>query len=97
LLSVGWHFAIRFRECIEVEHGDERKPAGEWISSTGRARMLKGVSVTQDRMAIPAVVLVHAAKMKEPWCIATSRADLNATQVTKLYGRRFTIEESFRD
>lgn len=97
LLGMGWHFAIRFRECIEVEYAGEQRPAVEWISSTGRARMLKNVAVTKDRTEIPAVVLVHAARMKDPWCIATSRADLNATEVTKLYGRRFTIEESFRD
>ncbi|MBC8070446.1 MAG: IS4 family transposase [Deltaproteobacteria bacterium] len=98
LLEVGWHFAIRFRECIEVRDAEgESKTAGEWVSKTGRARMLKDVEVTKDRMPIPAVVLVHAKKMKDPWCVATSRADLTATEVTKLYGRRFTIEESFRD
>lgn len=97
LLGVEWDFAIRFRECIEVSDGKQSKPASEWLSKTGRARMLKGVTVTKDQVPIPGVVVVHAAKMREPWCIATSRADLNATQVTKMYGRRFTIEESFRD
>lgn len=97
LLEIGWHFAIRFRECIEVQVGDESKPAGDWLSQTGRARMLRNALVTKDRFSLPGVVVVHAAKMKEAWCIATSRADLNAGEVTKLYGRRFTIEESFRD
>lgn len=98
LLEVGWHFAIRFRDCIEVrDRNGESRTAAEWMSATGRAKMLEKVEVTKDRMPIPAVVLVHAARMKEPWCIATSRNDLNATEVSKLYGRRFTIEESFRD
>jgi hypothetical protein len=35
--------------------------------------------------------------MKEAWCLATSRADMRATEVTRLYGKRFTIEETFRD
>src|SRR5688572_28246292 len=35
--------------------------------------------------------------MKEPWCLATSRADLPPKQVVLLYGRRFSIEENFRD
>lgn len=34
--------------------------------------------------------------MKDAWCIATSRVDLTADGVTKLYGRRFAIE-TFRD
>jgi len=35
--------------------------------------------------------------MKDPWCLATSRAELTASQVVTLYGRRFRIEETFRD
>jgi hypothetical protein len=35
--------------------------------------------------------------MKEAWCLATSYTDKTAAEVVKLYGRRFTIEESFRD
>lgn len=41
--------------------------------------------------------LVHDKKMKEPWCLATTRTDLSAKEVVTLYGRRFTIEETFRD
>src|SRR5690606_32312907 len=46
---------------------------------------------------VPAVVVVHAKNMKEAWCLATSLATNTATEVVKLYGRRFTIEETFRD
>ena len=35
--------------------------------------------------------------MKEAWCLATSHGDKPASEIVKLYGRRFTIEESFRD
>lgn len=35
--------------------------------------------------------------MKDSWCLATSRADWQASMVVKMYGRRFTIEETFRD
>jgi hypothetical protein len=31
------------------------------------------------------------------WCRATRRDDLGALGVARLYGRRFTIEETFRD
>jgi len=46
---------------------------------------------------VPAVVLVHARGMKEAWCLATSRGEWTAAEVVKLYSRRFTIEETFRD
>jgi hypothetical protein len=94
---LGWDYVIRFRECIlvEDEHG-EQKPAAEWVGS-GRAKMLKSVRVTADRTAIPAVVVAHAKGMKEAWCLATSLTDRKAQEVVKLYGKRFSIEETFRD
>jgi hypothetical protein len=35
--------------------------------------------------------------MKEPWCLAVSDGQVSAQDAVKLYGRRFSIEESFRD
>jgi hypothetical protein len=98
LQLLGWDFVIRFREGILVTdaHGTTR-PATEWLGATGRAKMLKGARVTDDKTEVPAVVLVHDKRMKDAWCLATSRADLGAAEVAKLYGRRFTIEETFRD
>ena len=94
---LGWDYVIRFRGCIlvEDEHG-EQKPASAWVSS-GRAKMMKNARVTADRAAVPAVVVVHAKDMKEAWCLATSLANKKAQEVVKLYGKRFTIEETFRD
>lgn len=96
--SMGWDYIIRFRQNITVtdEHG-ESKPAGQWVPLSTRPRMLRNALVTVDRMPVEAVVLVKAKGMKEAWCLATSRKDLSAARIVKLYGRRFTIEESFRD
>ncbi|WP_373043974.1 hypothetical protein [Vulgatibacter sp.] len=35
--------------------------------------------------------------MKDAWCQATSRSDLPASAIVKVYGKRFTIQENFRD
>jgi len=91
-------YIIRFRECIKVE--DEKgksKPAREWLPGNGHARMLENVRITNQRTQIPGVVLVKKKGMKEAWCLATNRTDLKASDVVKLYSKRFTIEESFRD
>jgi hypothetical protein len=96
--TFGWDYIIRFRECIRVTDGSgASKTAAQWLDKTGHAKMLKGVGVTDDNSPVPAVVLVHDKRMKDAWCLATSRVDLGAAAVTKLYGRRFTIEETFRD
>jgi hypothetical protein len=96
--TFGWDYVIRFRDCIRVtDVNGASKPAAQWLEKTGRAKMLKDVGVTDDKSPVPAVVLVHDKRMKDAWCLATSRVDLGAAAVTKLYGRRFTIEETFRD
>jgi hypothetical protein len=97
LALLGFDYVIRFRECIHVTHNGETRPAREWVTQNGRAKKLAGARVTSDKTEVPAVVVVHDQKMKDAWCLATSRKDLSADQVTKLYGRRFTIEETFRD
>lgn len=98
LLQWGWDFVIRFRGCIEVTNSKgESRRADEWLQASGRARMLRDVEVTTARTPIPAIVCVKAKGMKEPWLLATSRSDLTASAVVKIYGRRFTIEETFRD
>ena len=97
LMAMGWDFVIRFRDCIHVAHEGEAMPAAEWVAANGRAKKLKGARVTKDEFELPAVVLVKAPRMKEPWCLATTLAGLSSPTIIKLYGRRFTIEESFRD
>lgn len=98
LQTLGWDFVIRFRGAIHVEDASgTRKTAQAWLPATGRATMIRDARVTRTRAEVPAVVVVHAKAMKEPWCLATTLRDRKAIDVVKLYGRRFTIEETFRD
>jgi hypothetical protein len=98
MAEMGFGYVVRFRELIAVtaESGEVRT-AAEWIPERGQRRMLRNASVTEHRMPVPAVVCVKAKGMKEGWCLATSLKEATADEVVKLYGRRFTIEESFRD
>ncbi|MCL2824576.1 MAG: IS4 family transposase [Polyangiaceae bacterium] len=95
---LGWDYVIRFRGEIQVtsEHGVVHM-AHDWVPPSGRATMLKNARVTANGFEVPAVVVVWDKKMKEPWCLATSLSTYTAGQITKKYGRRFTIEETFRD
>jgi len=98
LMFLGWDYVIRFRGQVLVtnQEGTTRK-AHEWVPSSGRATMLSQARVTAGMFELPAVVVVWDKKMKEPWCLATSLVSCTARDVTKKYGRRFTIEETFRD
>ncbi len=60
-------------------------------------RLRGNIQVTAAGHPGPAVVCVHARDMKEPWCLATSKAEATAPAIIRLYARRWTIEPSFRD
>jgi hypothetical protein len=99
LQALGMDFIIRFRGRILVTNAEsgERKSANEWVPSNGRVLLLPNAMVTADDAPVAAVVCTKAKGMKAPWCLASSRGDLTGQEIVKLYGRRFTIEESFRD
>jgi hypothetical protein len=67
------------------------------VASRGRAGRLDGARVTADKTRVGAIVTVRARAMKEPWLLATNVDGKSATEIVKLYGRRFTIAETFRD
>ncbi len=96
--QLGFDFIIRFRGVIKVtDEKGETRAAEDWVPDTGRPRTIKNARVTKTQREVAAVVCVHAKGMAEPWHLATSREDLAGAAIVKLYGRRFTIEESFRE
>ncbi len=96
--ELGFDYIVRFRSGITVaDASGQSRPAKEWIPRTPRALMLRGARVTKEAYPVGAVVLLHDRDMQDAWCLATSRTDLSARQIAKLYGKRFTTEETFRD
>jgi DDE family transposase len=95
--TLGWDYVVRFRGYVLMEHDGRTAHASEWVPPHGRATIVHRPRITARRTEVPAVVLVHAKKMKEAWCLVTSLAARAASEVVKLYGKRFTIEETFRD
>ena len=96
--ALRFDYVIRFRGCIHVTSSTgETRAASEWVPERrGRYAHLRDAQVTHEKFRVGAVVIVHDREMKEPWHLVTSRNDA-AAAIAKLYGRRFTCEESFRD
>ena len=91
-------FVIRFRGNIKVTAADgEARPAAEWVGVGGRARVLRGATVTAAGYPVDTVVCVQAKDMKQPWCLATSITNETAKALINLYGKRWGIECAFRD
>lgn len=98
LTQLGFDYVVRFRQGIAVTSTEgERRKAADWVPEAGRARKLSQARVTAQLTQVGAVVCVKKKGMKEPWCLATSHDELSAAQIIRLYSRRFTIEEGFRD
>jgi DDE family transposase len=96
--DLGFDYLIRLPANIYVEDakGEGRK-AAEWVGQGGRMRLLRNARVTAQRTAVPVFVCVQEPAMKDAWCLVSSRADWTGSQLKQAYGRRFTVEETFRD
>lgn len=98
LEALGIDYVIRIKQDTGVTSAEgERKIAAELVAPNGRVQMLVGATVTNEKRPVGAFVCVKAKKMQEPWCLITSLSDKKAAEVVALYGRRFTVEETFRD
>ena len=98
LQELGFEYIIRFRGVVFVESAKgERRKARDWLGAGGRMRVLRGTRVTAEGQPVPIVVCVQQQQMQEPWLLASSRSDLTGTAITHRYGKRFTVEETFRD
>jgi len=91
-------YVIRFRGNITVTAADDEvRTAAGWVGPGGRARVLRGASVTAERYAVGSVLCVQDREMKQAWCLATSSTDASARALMSLYGKRWSIECGLRD
>lgn len=94
----GFDFVIRFRgnTYVESDKGEVRL-AKDWVGKGGRAKMLKDAKITKKGYEVATVVCMQDKKMKDPWCLASSRSKEDAKAFAKWYAKRWSIETSFRD
>jgi hypothetical protein len=59
--------------------------------------VLRDARLTGDEYPVPTIVCLKDKEMKEAWCIASSNGCLLGREIVGFYGKRFTIEEMFRD
>lgn len=96
--DLGFDYIIRFRENISLTDAKgESWPAFMWVPVGGKIKTIKNAKVTQKEHELPVAVLVKRKGMKDAWCIASSRNDLQGSEIMEWYGRRWGIESSFRD
>ncbi len=98
LADLGFGYVIRLRSSIHVtDQTGTTKDAKDWVGPGGRLRILRGALVTAQQVPVPTVVCVQDKEMKDAWCIVSSDPKLAGRDIKALYGKRFSIEEMFRD
>lgn len=96
--KLGLEFIIRFRDTMYVTNeAGEKRQAREWVPTSSRAQVLRNALVTHAEQAVGTVICVKKKGMRENWCLACSSRTEHPSDLVTLYGRRFTIEETFRD
>lgn len=92
-------YVVRVQARVQVrdEKTGKAQRASFWVPQGGRTLKLVHPRYTEQEVQVPAFVCVHKPRMKDAWCLVTSRADVTGAEVVRLYSRRFTIEETFRD
>jgi len=97
--ELGFGYVIRLRGHIYVTSSTgERRRAGKWVGKSGRARTLRGASVTDSNdYRVETVVCMKARDMADPWCVVASDPKVTAKTLAAYYAKRWGIEASFRD
>lgn len=89
-------YVIRSGGNAHAVHPRYRGPLQGVITARGQRCDLRDVALRQWRPVCTRIVGLWEFRQKEAWILATD-LDLPAYQIARLYGRRFEIEESFRD
>jgi hypothetical protein len=98
LWELNFDYVIRFRAVVTVEdEKGESKPAADWVPSNGHVKTIRGALLTHEKVHVPTVVCVRSRGMKDSWCLAAGSSTRKGKDAVKLYAKRFTIEEHFRD
>ena len=74
LEELGFDCVIRLRgNCLVTSAGGETRKAADWVGAGGRARTLRGATVTKKwQWKAATVACLKDRGMKEPWCLASS-------------------------
>jgi hypothetical protein len=91
-------FVVRLKADVTVNYKGHKQLLEQLAGSLPRGRVvdLGIVPLRSDAAINVRVVFYWAKKAKEPWWLAVSN-DIKGARAIKLYDRRMTVEEQFRD
>jgi len=95
--ELGFGYVIRIVPDVWVEHRDFRGKLLDLPLRRGTQRVLRNVFYRKSRPVEQHVVVFWPAREAQPWFLMTNVPRLQAKRLSRIYSRRMTIEEYFRD
>lgn len=96
LTELDFYYVIRVCGKTHVRTKTYTGPLNHLIHRGGKCKDLGEVGLTKGKPFPTRLVVCWDSEQKEPWLLATN-LDLPKRMIVKLYGKRFQIEECFRD
>ena len=92
-----FHYILRIRPDVWIEHPEFTGKLLDLPVRPGVSRMLRKVAYRKQRPVTQHVGVLWPCDQQEPWFLATDLPRLQVKALSRIYGRRMTIEEYFRD
>ena len=95
--KLGFNYIIRIEPRVYIRHDDFVGNLMDLPVKPGCRLMLREALYRKSRPIRQNVAVYWARGQKEPWFLMTNMTRLQPAGLTKVYGRRMTIEQYFRD
>ncbi len=90
-------YIIRIRPDVWIDHPEFTGNLLDLPVRRGTQRMLRNVAYRKQRPVRQHVAVLWLPQNHQPWFLVTNMPRLQARKLSRIYGRRMTIEEYFRD
>ena len=91
------HYIIRITPAVWVRSPRFTGRLGDYPIHRGQRHLLRNVAYRKDRPVLQQVAVLWLPDQKEPWYLMTDEEHLKAQALSKIFRRRMSIEEYFRD
>jgi len=95
--ALGLAYIIRIRPDVWIDHPDFRGKLLDLPVRRGTQQVLHNVAYRKLLPVEQHVAVLWLPENDEPWFLMTNLSRLQAKKLSRIYGRRMTIEEYFRD
>jgi len=95
--TLALHYIIRIRPAVWIRSARFTGRLAAYPIHRGQRHLLRNVSYRKERPVVQHVAVVWLPDQTEPWYLMTDEEHLKAQALSKVFSRRMTIEEYFRD